>query len=262
MTVQFSPSSPSQPWAQSTNGTIAQVLAGATRSVDLALFVFSDQAIANTLHTRAQAGVQVRVLIDPSFAFRDFSEGLDLLGVALARDCEFEIHNRPWTPPVTTVGVPALPLGDKLHHKFGIADGRLTVTGSHNWSAAANHNNDETLLIIDSPVVTAHFQREFERLYQQAALGVPERVQQKIQAQQASCPQLTTARSGPSLQPVNINTASPAELETLPGIGPTLAQRIVAARAQQPFISLDDLDQRVKGIGPSLRQQLEGRVAW
>jgi predicted flap endonuclease-1-like 5' DNA nuclease len=45
---------------------------------------------------------------------------------------------------------------------------------------------------------------------------------------------------------VELNTATQAELESLPGIGPVLARRIIEAR---PFRSVDDLD-RVKGIGP------------
>lgn len=49
---------------------------------------------------------------------------------------------------------------------------------------------------------------------------------------------------------LNVNTATAAELELLPGIGPALAGRIVADReANGPFKSVDDLD-RVKGIGP------------
>jgi competence protein ComEA len=44
---------------------------------------------------------------------------------------------------------------------------------------------------------------------------------------------------------VNLNTATRAELESLPGIGAVLAGRILDAR---PFRSVDDLD-RVKGIG-------------
>lgn len=46
---------------------------------------------------------------------------------------------------------------------------------------------------------------------------------------------------------INLNTAETDELAQVPGIGPALAERIVAAR---PFTSFDDV-QRVPGIGPS-----------
>lgn len=50
---------------------------------------------------------------------------------------------------------------------------------------------------------------------------------------------------------VDPNTAPAPVLEALPGIGPALSGRIVAARAGQPFRSLADVDRRVKGIGPA-----------
>jgi competence protein ComEA len=55
---------------------------------------------------------------------------------------------------------------------------------------------------------------------------------------------------------LNVNTATAAELELLPGIGPALAGRIVDdRRANGPFKSVDDLD-RVKGIGPKILERI------
>jgi len=50
--------------------------------------------------------------------------------------------------------------------------------------------------------------------------------------------------------PININTAKVEELDVLPGVGPKMAQAIVAYReAHGKFSALEDL-QKVKGLGP------------
>ena len=60
--------------------------------------------------------------------------------------------------------------------------------------------------------------------------------------------------------PVNINTATAEELQTLPRIGPAMAQRIIAWReAHGGFHSVDELD-AVPGIGPSMLENLRPLV--
>jgi competence protein ComEA len=55
--------------------------------------------------------------------------------------------------------------------------------------------------------------------------------------------------SGSPTQPVNLNTATLDQLESLPGIGPALGQRIIDYRTEHgPFASVDDLVD-VSGIG-------------
>lgn len=189
ITVQFSPTSSRYEWSQSVNGLIDQTLATTQQTADLALFVFSEQALGDRLQTLHRQGRQIRALIDPSFAYRDYSEGLDLLGVALPNNrCQYEANNQPWAPAIATVGTPGLARGDLLHHKFAVMDDRRVITGSHNWSDAANAQNDENTLVIESPTVAAHYAREFDRLYRGASLGLTPSLQQKVQERQQRCP--------------------------------------------------------------------------
>jgi Helix-hairpin-helix motif len=50
---------------------------------------------------------------------------------------------------------------------------------------------------------------------------------------------------------VDANSVPLPVLEALPGLGPVLAGRIVAAREVKPFGSIEDFDRRVYGIGPA-----------
>jgi competence ComEA-like helix-hairpin-helix protein len=61
---------------------------------------------------------------------------------------------------------------------------------------------------------------------------------------------------------IDLDIATAAQIETLRGIGPGLAKRIVADRdSLGPFGSLDEL-QRVKGIGPKLAQKIDSTVTF
>jgi competence ComEA-like helix-hairpin-helix protein len=70
---------------------------------------------------------------------------------------------------------------------------------------------------------------------------------------------------GPGPDPVfsdsiDVNTASQKELESLPGIGPQLAEEIVQDRLKNgPFLQAQDL-LRVKGIGPQKARRIESHL--
>ena len=78
-----------------------------------------------------------------------------------------------------------------------------------------------------------------------------------------SPPPAESARWTPALEgarQVDVNAAGAAELERLPGVGPTLVQRIVEHRlAHGRFRTPDEL-QEVRGIGPALYGSLKDYV--
>jgi len=58
---------------------------------------------------------------------------------------------------------------------------------------------------------------------------------------------------------IDVNQATLAELQKLPGIGPKMSQRIVDEREKRPFASVSDL-RRVSGIGPKTLERLKPYV--
>jgi competence protein ComEA len=69
---------------------------------------------------------------------------------------------------------------------------------------------------------------------------------------------LTPGPVRPAVAKVNLNTASQAELESLPRVGPAMAKRIIQGR---PYRNLEDLD-KVKGVGPKMLEVLAPLVSF
>lgn len=194
--VKFSPDPEDTAREQTSNGMIGTAIAGTKNSIDMALFVYSAPFISTILEDRQQVNVQIRTLVDPQFAYRDYASTLDMWGLQSNRDCKAG-KSSAWKNPLKTVGIPSLISGDTLHHKFAILDRNLVLTGSHNWTNAANHTNDETLVAIQHDTVAAHYQREYDRLYQNAIFGPTAKLSQ---ATSLSCAERSKGKTKPKLE--------------------------------------------------------------
>lgn len=156
--VVFSP----QPAASSHNARIAQMIRDAEHTVDVAMYSYSDAAIATAIGDAVGRGVRVRFLFETA---RDDKNITDPAMLAATKSGRLE-----------AAGVDVRYVNKILHHKFAIVDGprddasraatAKLATGSANWSSSAATQFDEnTFFIADSAELAATFQNEFDILW-------------------------------------------------------------------------------------------------
>jgi len=96
-----------------------------------------------------------------------------------------------------------------------------------------------------------------------APLADGTRVYVPLLGEEVPPPPPVAVAAGPTAPPgpIDLNRATAAELDELPGIGPATAQAIVDHRSTNgPFASIDDLE-AVRGIGPAKLDAIRGLVA-
>lgn len=126
-------------------GRVAEALNKAQTSIHFMAFSFTHDAIGEVVAKKFSDRVAVRGVFEKTGSNTQHSEFNRLK--ALGAD-------------VRTDGNPKI-----LHHKVFVIDAKTVVTGSFNFSASADQNNDENLLIIEDPELAKQYLEEFERVY-------------------------------------------------------------------------------------------------
>jgi len=124
----------------------------ARKSLDIALFSFTDDQLGDAVVRATRRGVSVRVILG---AGQDKVFGGEYEKLVSANI------------PVAIAHPPGF-----FHHKFAIVDGNLLITGSYDWSDAADKENYENAVFIYCSALTARqtppeqYSTEFNRLWQ------------------------------------------------------------------------------------------------
>jgi len=142
------------PTDRATDHAVVPLIQGANHTLDIAMFFFTSQPIADAISAAQARGVSVRMILDAGGAANAYSKHGQLCAAGTA----VKIEN--W--------------GGKSHSKWAVADAAYpsaaaVVFGSMNWTGAGDLNNDENTLYVKNPGFAAAFQGEFNRQWSDLA---------------------------------------------------------------------------------------------
>ena len=174
------------------------------RYVYVAMYFFTSRPIAQAIINARERGVDVRVCLDDEQPHYEYSK---------SRYLENNNIN------VRYVGGSGI-----MHNKFCVIDDRITITGSYNWTARADLENDENVLFIESGEITRIYKEQFTRYWEGTYVDTCE----------------YTDESRLQKQPVKMGTA-------IPDREATVAQGYVASKNSTAFHTPDcKWEQRIK----------------
>jgi phosphatidylserine/phosphatidylglycerophosphate/cardiolipin synthase-like enzyme len=119
----------------------AQLINSARSSIDLASYALTDRIVIDALNTAAKRGVKIRIVLDP----RERHDFVDL------GDLSDNVRVKRGGP--------------LMHLKAYEIDDALVRTGSANFSSSGENQQDNDLVVIRDPDITARFEAHFNRMW-------------------------------------------------------------------------------------------------
>ena len=117
----------------------------AKKTIDVAMYYLTTREIAQELVKAKEKGVAIRIFLDQSQEHASYSKSRYLM----KRGIEVRFY----------VG------SGLMHNKFAIIDNKTLITGSFNWTATADRENQENLLIMTDKDLIKQYSDRFELLW-------------------------------------------------------------------------------------------------
>jgi phosphatidylserine/phosphatidylglycerophosphate/cardiolipin synthase-like enzyme len=122
------------------------------RTLDIAVYSFTQWEIAAAVEAAHKRGVQVRIVSDEGQSLDRHSEigYLRSLGIPIRLSEGFRGRR------------------SLMHNKFAVFDEEQVETGSYNWTTSASSYNFENAIFIRDPKVATRYEEEFQHIWAQA----------------------------------------------------------------------------------------------
>lgn len=113
------------------------------KSIDVAMYLFENRELADAIIRASKRKIAIRIVLDMEMAKEWRSQYKYLL----------------------SNGVPVRLSNSTMHNKFTIIDGKIVITGSYNWTDAAEKNEENVVFIRGENKVISEYQKRFDRIW-------------------------------------------------------------------------------------------------
>lgn len=123
------------------------IINSAKRTLDVAIYSFTDKDIASALVKAKNRSVSVRVITDRTQAETSYQKTVLRQLTKAGIPVKVDTHS----------GI--------MHLKVTIADGQTATTGSFNYTQSAENTNDEVFVVLNSSKIAQDFEKEFSSMW-------------------------------------------------------------------------------------------------
>jgi len=118
--------------------------------LDIAMHAFTDRDLRGAVKRAAERGVVIRLYLERIYIDQEQEGAPSLEEICEAGPVKARLEIRP---------------SYRMHHKYAVINGQTVITGSYNWSDAADRRNWENLLVIQDQEMADEYSADFKNLW-------------------------------------------------------------------------------------------------